>query len=274
MDTTPIPATNSSPSPFVASLPQGNLTRRWTNVQGPTRPFTPFMMVLPASPWTLSLARRLLDLTVAAAALTVFAIPMFLIALLVRLTSPGPALFTQLRMGRSNRLFRIYKFRSMAVPTPGAHGPGLTRDGDTRITPLGKWLRRLKLDELPQFINILRGEMSLVGPRPKLPKYVGLPNMPYRPGITGAATLYFRNEEEMLRTVSRENLDSFYAQYIRPVKSQLDADYMARATFLSDIKLIACTFLACLQPERVPRVQLAHLAQSTGPAQQAFEAVN
>jgi lipopolysaccharide/colanic/teichoic acid biosynthesis glycosyltransferase len=199
---------------------------------------------------------------------------MLCIALLVRLTSPGPALFTQRRMGRGGRLFSIYKFRSMSAPSSGAKGPGLTRDGDARITAFGKWLRKLKLDELPQFINVLRGEMSLVGPRPKLPQYEQLHNMPYRPGITGAATLYFRNEEEMLRHVSRANLDSFYAQYIQPVKAQLDSDYMGRATFWSDLKLIASTFLACFKPERVPRLQHSQFTSSTSVTQQLFETVN
>ncbi len=199
---------------------------------------------------------------------------MLLIAALVRLTSPGPALFSQERMGRGGRLFRVYKFRSMGVPRAGANGPGLTRDGDARITPLGKWLRKLKLDELPQFINVLRGEMSLVGPRPKLPKYEELRNMPYTPGITGAATLYFRNEEEMLRHVSRENLDAYYARHIQPIKAQLDLEYMATATFLTDLRLLACTFLACVQPERVPSCLNTSADAYNGIRQQLFDTVH
>jgi lipopolysaccharide/colanic/teichoic acid biosynthesis glycosyltransferase len=212
-----------------------------------------------ASDWCLSLTRRTLDCTVALIALTLFSVPMLFIALYVRLTSEGPALFKQQRVGRDGRLFWIYKFRSMETrspenPDPEKYCPGLTRDGDTRITPIGRRLRKLKLDELPQFFNILRGEMSLVGPRPKLPQYEALSKMPYRPGLTGAATLAFRNEEQILRSVHPEQLDIFYAQHIRPLKAHLDTRYMCAATLRSDLNLIANTFIACLAPERVSTI--------------------
>ena len=205
-----------------------------------------------ASAWSISLSKRLLDLSVAALVLVIFAIPMLLIAICVRLSSEGPALFVQQRVGRRGRLFSIYKFRSMATVAASGGGPGLTRDGDQRITSVGRWLRKLKLDELPQFYNILRGDMSLVGPRPKLPQYAALTNMPYRPGITGAATLAFRCEEEILRNVHPGQLDSFYNQRIRPLKARMDARYMARATFWSDLQIIGATFLACATPPRIP----------------------
>lgn len=211
------------------------------------------------SAWCLSLTRRIFDCSVAIIVLTLCCIPMILIALCVRLTSHGPALFTQQRVGRGGRLFWIYKFRSMETCRQGKSGPGLTRDGDTRVTRIGRWLRKLKLDELPQFFNILRGDMSLVGPRPKLPKYAALRNMPYRPGLTGAATLAFRNEEEILRSVHPENLDSFYAQHIQPLKAHLDTRYMRAATLRSDLNLIADTFVACIVPERVPTVMNPNL---------------
>lgn len=274
VDTTPIPSMNPISAPTSLWWPLNDLATRSASAKDQYCRIHHGSAALAASQWTRSFTRRLLDLSVALTALAVFALPMLVIALMVRLTSPGPALFTQRRMGRNGRLFLIYKFRSMGVPASGTKGPGLTRDGDSRITPLGKWLRKLKLDELPQFINVLRGDMSLVGPRPKLPQYEQLHNMPYRPGITGAATLYFRNEEEMLRHVSRANLDVFYAQYIQPVKAQLDADYMSRATFWTDLKLIAHTFLACLKPERVPLLQNSQFNGGTTVTQQLFETVN
>lgn len=204
-----------------------------------------------ASVWSLSATRRALDLSVALLVLGVLGIPMLAVALCVRLSSPGPAFFTQYRVGRKGHLFRIYKFRSMTY-NPAAAGPGLTRGGDLRVTRLGGWLRKLKVDELPQFYNILRGDMSIVGPRPKLPQYSAIRDMPYRPGITGAATLAFRREEEILSSIPPGQIDDFYHAYIQPLKARLDSRYMCRATLGSDLRVIGATAMACLIPARTP----------------------
>jgi lipopolysaccharide/colanic/teichoic acid biosynthesis glycosyltransferase len=206
-------------------------------------PVIPSLESPTASAWCLSNSRRVFDFSFALLVLAVLAVPMLAIALCVRLTSRGPAFFAQYRVGRGGRLFRVYKFRSMTWDA-GHRGPGLTRSGDCRITAMGRWLRKLKLDELPQFYNVLRGEMSLVGPRPKLPCYTGIVNMPYRPGITGAATLAFRREEGLLNRIHPSLLDDYYSQHIRPLKTRMDVRYMCRATFWSDLRLIGATFLA------------------------------
>ncbi len=196
---------------------------------------------------------------------------MLAIALCVRLSSEGPAFFTQYRVGREGRLFRIYKFRSMTF-NAAAVGPGLTRDGDLRVTGLGRWLRKLKLDELPQFYNVLRGDMSLVGPRPKLPQYSALINMPYRPGITGAATLAFRCEEEVLCRVPPSQIDEFYQSHIRPLKARIDSRYMCHASLWSDLRMIGVTCLACLSPARTPSVLRKSMTQIVSfPVQSANE---
>jgi lipopolysaccharide/colanic/teichoic acid biosynthesis glycosyltransferase len=203
-----------------------------------------------ASPWSLSRTKRVVDLSLAFAILSLLAVPMIVIAICVRLTSKGPALFVQKRVGRGGHLFRIYKFRSMT--TGDGNSPGHTRGDDLRITAFGRLLRRFKLDELPQFYNVLRGDMSLVGPRPKLPLHEPIPDMPYRPGITGAATLAFRHEEHILNSIHAHQLDHFYDKQIKPLKAHLDLHYMSRATLWTDVRMIAATFMVCLAPAVIP----------------------
>jgi lipopolysaccharide/colanic/teichoic acid biosynthesis glycosyltransferase len=192
----------------------------------------------------MSKKRRAFDCAVALFALAALSPLLGLCWVLVRCTSRGPALFRQRRMGRHGQEFVLHKFRSMRV-SDTSHGPSHTVHNDRRITPVGFLLRRFKLDELPQFWNVLKGDMSLVGPRPKLPHHEGL-LMSYRPGLTGRATLAFRHEERMLLEVPAHEVDHFYEAVVKPIKAELDIRYMESATFLSDVKVLLNTMFRCL----------------------------
>jgi lipopolysaccharide/colanic/teichoic acid biosynthesis glycosyltransferase len=208
---------------------------------------TTLLLMQEASPWAVSKLRRCFDCAVAFLALVILLPVFILVGLLVRITSPGPVLFRQRRMGRHGAEFTLYKFRSMRDDRrPGAR---ITVSGDPRVTQVGAWLRRLKLDELPQFWNVLRGDMSLVGPRPKLPHHEAL-LMSVRPGITGPATLAFRHEEQMLLGVPEDALEIFYEIFIKPTKARIDFEYMHGATFRSDIWLLWTTIVSCTGPCR------------------------
>ena len=211
---------------------------RWTPVQGvhQVSGSTCFLLRTGLSPWSRSGAKRVFDCVCVLSAMPLL-IPIFVaVALAVRLTSEGPVLFLQKRMGRYGRSFTIVKFRTMIDAKKGVHQP-VTTCGNQLFTPVGPFLRRWKLDELPQLFNVLAGHMSLVGPRPKLPEHA-ISNLPCRAGITGAATVAFAREEAILAVVPEHHLESFYHSMVLPAKHQLDAEYMARATFLSDLKLI------------------------------------
>jgi lipopolysaccharide/colanic/teichoic acid biosynthesis glycosyltransferase len=205
-----------------------------------------------ASAWAMSRRRRAIDFVCALAGLICFLPLMLIIGVLVKLTSRGPALFTQDRMGRNGQVFTLYKFRSMRVAD--RDGSPLTVTGDKRITPIGAFLRKFKLDELPQFWNIVRGDMSIIGPRPKIP-HLEIMHMPFRPGITGAATLAFRYEEEMLRDIPAEHLESYYNRYVKPRKAELDWEYMRTATLRTDLRLVWLTAKACIS-DREPEFEV------------------
>lgn len=193
------------------------------------------------STWSRSESKRFFDCVVVLAAMPLV-IPLLLaIAVAVRLTSAGPVLFLQKRAGRGGRTFTIAKFRSLEVSAEEAHS-AFTTATNHRFTPIGPFLRRWKLDELPQLLNVLAGDMSLVGPRPKLEELTLVAHS-CRPGITGAATLAFAREEAVLDRVPLDRLQECYHSVVLPAKQRIDADYMGRATFLSDVKLLADTVL-------------------------------
>jgi lipopolysaccharide/colanic/teichoic acid biosynthesis glycosyltransferase len=224
-----------------------------------------------ASRWGNSRSRRCLDFATAAITLLALLPAMAICALLVRLSSPGPILFRQHRMGRNGRGFTFYKFRSMTLDT-APDTPSHTVEGDCRITFFGAFLRRYKLDELPQFWNVLKGDMSLVGPRPKLPKHEAL-LMPFRPGITGEATLLFRNEEQMLAHVPRHHVDAFYEEFFKPVKAELDVAYMRDATLRSDLRLLWMTATKCLSRSTDSAMELVEIMARSMPKTLMADAV-
>lgn len=191
------------------------------------------------------MAKRVFDVVVALLALLVFALPMLLIALAIRLDSPGPVFFRQQRVGQGSQPFRIHKFRTMVADAP-ERGPALTVGDDPRITRVGAWLRRSKLDELPQLIDVLAGDMSLVGPRPELPQYVARYPLALRdqvlalkPGITDPASLDFADESELLARAADPERE--YVEVILPRKLSAAAAYAERATLATDLGVIART---------------------------------
>lgn len=155
--------------------------------------------------------------------------------------SSGPIFFRQTRIGQFGREFRIYKFRTM-IANAEALGKQITTANDQRITRIGKFLRKYKLDEIPQLLNVIKGEMSLVGPRPEVPKYVALYSseqkriLEVRPGITDLASIEFRNESEMLANAT--NPEEFYIQEIMPKKLQLNIQYIEQANICLDLFII------------------------------------
>lgn len=193
------------------------------------------------SAWSNSAGKRCFDCVCVLLALPLLVPILLLIALAVWLTSAGPVLFLQKRVGCHGRTFTILKFRTL-IHDRDARYHAVTTAENQPFTPVGPFLRRWKLDELPQVFNVLLGHMSLVGPRPKMPEHVKV-DLPCRPGITGAATIAFAREETILDRVPRHSLDDYYHRVILPAKRQLDAEYMARATFFSDLRLIVNSVL-------------------------------
>ena len=189
--------------------------------------------------------KRLFDILASGIGLIVLS-PLFLIlAIWIKMDSPGPVFYRQVRVGRYNRDFRIFKFRSMRVGSD--KGSLVTIGGrDPRITRSGYYIRKFKLDELPQLINVFIGDMSLVGPRPEVRHYVDywtseqLHVLDVRPGITDPASIKFRNENELMEQA--EDPEKYYIEVIMQEKIKLYLDYVANHSFWGDIKLIFKTF--------------------------------
>lgn len=198
------------------------------------------------------ITKRLFDLAVALIGLLLL-LPVFLgVALTIRFDSPGPVFFRQERVGRNGRTFHIHKFRTMAV---GADTKGLqiTVGEDSRITRVGYWLRRYKLDELPQLIDVLVGTMSLVGPRPEVPKYMACyPTevrkviLSVRPGITDQASIEFRQEADLL--ANSADPEKEYIEKILPIKLAYHERYVRERSFLGDVSIIVRTIRAVWIP--------------------------
>jgi lipopolysaccharide/colanic/teichoic acid biosynthesis glycosyltransferase len=201
---------------------------------------------------------RAVEAVVSLAALTAVAPLIAAAAVAVAVTSPGPAIFRQRRVGRHGRPFTLYKLRTMRQDNRGI---GVTASDDERITAVGKFLRRTKLDELPALWNVFRGDMSLVGPRPEVPRYVDLDNalwqrvLEVRPGMTDPVTIRLRNEEELLAQVTGDR-ESFYLKTIQPLKLRGYLAYLSKRSWWSDVKMISLTCLVVLLRAKAPALSL------------------
>ncbi|CAJ47699.1 probable sugar transferase, partial [Bordetella avium 197N] len=191
--------------------------------------------------------KRLFDIAVSGIGL-LLCLPLFLIlAIAIKLESPGPVFFRQERVGRHGRVFRIHKFRSMR--SDAGTGPQITVGGDRRITRVGEYIRRWKLDETAQLIDVLEGTMSLVGPRPEVPRYVAqYPDamrrtiLSIRPGITDLASIVFRNENDILAAAA--DPERAYVEEVLPRKLALQAQYVRERSFTGDLVILARTVAA------------------------------
>jgi lipopolysaccharide/colanic/teichoic acid biosynthesis glycosyltransferase len=189
--------------------------------------------------------KRGFDLIVASICLVIASPIFFAVAGLVAFTSRGPLFYRQKRVGRDGRLFEIFKFRTMCHGADRI-GPSVTSADDTRITRVGRFLRATKLDEIPQLFNVILGDMSLVGPRPQVPRFVEHFNpdlrelvLRVRPGITGPTALEFRNEEQML--ANQPDRETYYIRTILPIKLEMDAQYVRSCSLSEDVRILFAT---------------------------------
>jgi lipopolysaccharide/colanic/teichoic acid biosynthesis glycosyltransferase len=195
--------------------------------------------------------KKIFDFLVSFFGLIIFS-PLFLIiAILIKLDSEGPVFYRGVRIGQFGKPFRIFKFRTMVKNAEELGGPSTSAD-DPRLTKIGKFLRRYKLDELPQLINVLKGEMSLIGPRPEVKMYVDMLKpeekekiLSVRPGMTDLASLWDFHEEEILK--GSEDPEKAYMEKIRPKKIQLQLEYVKNRSFLLDLKIIFKTLIRLIK---------------------------
>jgi lipopolysaccharide/colanic/teichoic acid biosynthesis glycosyltransferase len=213
--------------------------------------------------------KRAFDITFSTLGLVVFSPAFGVLAVAIKLSDGGPVFFRQERVGQRGRLFKIIKFRSMVVNADRL-GLSVTRCEDPRITRIGRFLRKTKLDELPQLWNVFKGEMSFVGPRPEVARYVERYNeeqrkvLSLKPGITDPAALAFRNEEELLQRA--QDIERFYVEECMPRKIALSLEYAQRASVWTDVAVIVRTMVgdeggpACLAVAK--RRQVVQLSQT------------
>lgn len=209
---------------------------------------------------------RPVEVLVALLSLILAAPLLALSALAIALSSRGPVIFRQKRVGLDGRTFVLYKLRTMRRTQSG---PQVTAGDDARVTWVGRLLRKTKLDELPELWNVLKGDMSLVGPRPEVPRYVDLENQMWRlvlrvrPGITDVMTLRLRNEEALLAEVSGDR-EQFYLKTLQPFKLKGYLDYLEQRSCRSDLKIIWKTGIAVVLPSKAPPPPLNEILGSTG----------
>ena len=198
--------------------------------------------------------KRLFDILVSLAGLLLLQPFFVVIAILIKMDSAGPVFFRQQRIGRNFTRFIIYKFRTMVVDAE-KNGLRITSRGDNRVTRVGRILRKLKIDELPQLINVLKGEMSLVGPRPEVEEYVKLYEQDYteilksRPGITDVSSIIFREEEVVLK--NQIDPEWYYKKILLPEKIRLSKEYTKNSSFLYDLKLVLTTIHKIFYPPAI-----------------------
>lgn len=193
--------------------------------------------------------KRIFDITASGIGIIILSPILLIIALMIKKESDGPVFFKQIRVGEKGKNFEILKYRTMVVDAEKL-GRQITVGNDNRITKIGGFLRKYKLDELPQLINVFKGDMSLVGPRPEVPRYVEMYNeeqrkvLDVKPGITDLASIRYRDENELLGTA--EDPDDMYINTIMPDKLALNIEYINKSNIFFDIYIILKTIIKCI----------------------------